>query len=113
MLQTKTPDAAVVSGSSGRCKPVNNGHVQLQAAQTVTCSNASASQVNDHLIIDTAEAAIYDAPDILGLDRRAEHDGKKQAEPLHPALEPHTTHKTKHSIDGKTPLIKTTQGTPK
>ena len=61
MLQTKTPDAAVVSGSSGRCKPVNNGHVQLQAAQTVTCSNASASQVNDHLIIDTAEAVAEEA----------------------------------------------------
>ena len=63
-------------------------------------------------IIDTAEAAIYDAPDILGLDKRIEHDGKTQKEPLHPALEPHTpAHKTKANIDGKIPVLKKTQGT--
>ena len=61
MLQTKVPDANSVSGSSGRCEPATNGHVQLKAAQTLTCSRSSSSEVNQNLVADTAESVSREA----------------------------------------------------
>jgi hypothetical protein len=33
MLRSKVPDAASVSGGTGRCLPATNGHVRMNAAQ--------------------------------------------------------------------------------
>jgi hypothetical protein len=61
MLQNKVPDADSVSGSSGRCEPATNGHVRLKAAQALTCSRSSSNQVDQNLVVDTAESVSREA----------------------------------------------------
>ena len=70
MLQRKVPDAKATSGSSARCAPATNGHVQLKVAQSVSCAQSSAAKVNNNLITGTTESI---APEAYSDDRQLFH----------------------------------------
>ena len=61
MVRNKVADARVVSGSSGRCKPDTNGHVQLKVSQALTCSTSTSRKINDNMVVDTAESMAKEA----------------------------------------------------
>jgi len=61
MVRNKKVDPRVVSGSSGRCRPDKNGHVQVKLAQGLTCSTSSSALVNNNLVVDTAESMAAEA----------------------------------------------------